>query len=558
MGNIIGKNQRKNSGVLESIFLFILVVLFFVPTLIAQEGIKGNLVDVNWLENNLNNSDVILLDASPSQVYTANHIPGAINYDIFIYGINDMPAAEIEKRYQSWGISPGKKIVMYDQGGSMLATRMFFSFYYYGVSAKDLFILDGGLSKWQEAGFAVTSESTPLPNNGSFKIGKLNESAKAELPEFLTASGDLDNNVLIEALQPDWHFGAPKFFNKPGHIPNAISLPSTDFYNSDNTFKSPEEIKKMLDYLKVKPEQNIYTHCGGGIAASVPYFALKFIVGYPDVKLFQGSQLEWISDERELPIWTYDEPYLMRDTKWLQFWGGKVARMYGISHVTILDVRSADEFSKGHLPVSINIPADVFKNNITDPGKLAAILGDAGVNANDEAVIISGEGLTKESALVFAVLEMLGQKKISIYTDSIDKWVLSGNSLVKDTTVAGTKNISQVTPISSTTYPANLLEGVIITDPGSTHGLYPKVFIASGNDVPSKHQEDTVVHLSYTDLLNEDGTPKEAKDIWNILDKAGVPRYAELVCNAVDPGEAAVNYFILKLMGFPDIKLLVN
>jgi 3-mercaptopyruvate sulfurtransferase SseA len=67
-----------------------------------------------------------------------------------------------------------------------------------------------------------------------------------------------------------------------------------------------------------------------------------------------------------------------------------------------------------------------------------------------------------------------------------------------------------------------------------------------------------VVHVPHTDLLNADGTPKAAKDLWTILTKAGVPRYAELVCVADDPGEAAVNYVVFKLMGFPDVKVLIE
>ncbi len=66
------------------------------------------------------------------------------------------------------------------------------------------------------------------------------------------------------------------------------------------------------------------------------------------------------------------------------------------------------------------------------------------------------------------------------------------------------------------------------------------------------------VHVPFTELLNADGTPKAAKDIWAILNKAGVPRYAELVAFSDDPGEAAVNYYIFKLMGYPDVKVLVN
>jgi 3-mercaptopyruvate sulfurtransferase SseA len=75
--------------------------------------------------------------------------------------------------------------------------------------------------------------------------------------------------------------------------------------------------------------------------------------------------------------------------------------------------------------------------------------------------------------------------------------------------------------------------------------------------LPVKTQDGKVVHVPYTDLLNSDGTPKAAKDIWKILTEAGIPRYAELICFSDEPGEAAVNYFILKLMGYPDIKVLV-
>jgi len=112
--------------------------------------------------------------------------------------------------------------------------------------------------------------------------------------------------------------------------------------------------------------------------------------------------------------------------------------------------------------------------------------------------------------------------------------------------------------IPPTTYPGDFRTNVAITDPTSTHGIYPKVYIASGKDMPAKSQDGKVVHVPYTDLLKTDGTPKAAKDIWSILSKAGVPRYAELVCVSDDPGEAAVDYFILKLMGFPDLKVLVT
>ena len=514
----------------------------------AAEGITGNLVNVNWLEKHLDNADVLILDGSPTQIYTARHIPGAVSVDLMAwYGLQEKPVAEMERLYQSWGISPGKKIVMYDQGGTFLATRLFYSLYYFGFPAQDLLILDGGLFKWQEAGLPVTKDATAVPKKGSFTIKTVNEDVRVKLPEFLTASGDRSNNVLLDALGPDWHFGQVVPFNRGGHVPNSVSLPSADFFNPDRTFKSPEEIESMLAYLGIRPDQQIYSYCGGGVAASAPFFALKFLVNYPKVKLFTESEMGWLSDERELPYWTYDAPFLMRDTHWLQFWGGQIIRTYGGPRVSIVDVRPADAFHQGHVPLALNIPADVFRSNVTTPDKLADILGPAGVDASHEAVVLSGAGLTKDSALAFVMLEQLGQKKVSVFMDSMDKWAQLGFAVKKDATV-----------VSPTTYPGHFHKDVVIATPNSTPGSYPKVFIASGKDVPVEAQDGKVVHVPYTDLLNADGTPKAAKDIWNILAKAGVPRYAELVCFSDDPSEAAVNYFVLKLMGYPDIKVLVK
>lgn len=523
--------------------------------LLAVEEIQGNLVDVAWVRSYLANPDVLFLDVSPPQLYAAGHIPGAINANLLAYGARELPIAEMEKLFQSWGVSPGKKIVLYDQGGTILATRLFFSLYYYGFPAKDLLVLDGGLSKWREQDLPLAKDVTPLPGGGSFTIKTLAEDARVERPEFLTASGDPANNVLLEALGADWHFGQVRLFDRAGHIPNGILLPSADFYNPDKTFKSAQEIARMLRYLGIRPEQQIFTYCGGGVAASVPFFALKFIVKYPKVKLYTGSEMDWLADERGLPYWTYDAPFLMRETGWLQFWGGKTVRMYRGADVSMVDVRPAAAFQQGHVPFAMNVPADRFKANVGDPRKLAEILALAGVDAAHEAVVISGAGLTPDAALAFVMLEQLGQKKVSVLMDSMGRWAQLGFPLAQE---AAEDPQNALPGALASLYAGNFRQDVIIADPATTQGLYPKVFLASGKNLPGRSLEGTVVHVPYTELLNENGRPKAAKDIWEILVKAGVPRYAELVCFSDDPGEAAANYFVLKLMGFPDVKLLVN
>jgi thiosulfate/3-mercaptopyruvate sulfurtransferase len=513
----------------------------------AAEGVNGNLVDVQWLASNLHNADVVVLDASMGgQLYEAKHIPGAIKVDFLTYGFPERPTADMEQRYQSWGISPGKKIVMYDQGGTYMATRLFFSLYYHGFPVQDLFVLNGGLTKWEAEGQRVTKDVPPSPAKGTFRITKINEDVRVRLPEFLAASGDLAHNVLLEALDTGWHYGQTAPFGKAGHIPHSTLLPAEDFFNADKTFKSADEIRKMLTYAGVKPEQRVHSYCGGGVAASVPFFATKFIANYPKVTLFVESQMGWMSDDRDLPLWTYDAPFMMRDVGWVQSWGGPMMRMVGASQVSIIDVRPAAAFNEGHIPFALNVPADAFRSNMATPEKLAQLLGSAGVNPSHEAVVVSGAALTKDSALAYAMLEKLGQRKISVLSDSADKWEERGVKVTKTPT-----------SLPAVTYSPALRNGVLSADSTTTEVDYPKVFIASGANVPAKAPDGKVIHVPYTDLLNADGTPRPAKDIWAALTKAGVPRYAEIVCFSDDPGEAAANYFMFKLMGFPDVKMLI-
>ena len=543
-------------------FVFITSSLLLLQPAVAAEGGKGNLVSVEWLAKNLNRNDVLLLDASFGQLYAAKHIAGAVNVDVFSFGGRENLAAEMEGRIQSWGVSAGKKVVIYDQGGTYMATSLFFDLYYHGFPPGNLFVLDGGLSKWQAAGGAVTKDPTPAPKPGTFRVAKLKEDVRVRLPEFLIASGDPANNALVEALDPDQHFGGAKFFDRAGHIPNAIMAPSADFFNADKTFKSAAEIKRMLAYLGVKPEQQVYTHCGGGIAASVPFFATKIMLNYPKVKLYKESQLEWLRDDRGLPFWTYDAPNMTREKNWLNGWGSPMLRSFGVAKLNVVDVRSAEAYQQGHVPFAVNIPAEVFKRYLATPGKLADVLGAAGVDPAYEAVIVSEGGLNANSALAFLMLEKLGQKKVSILTDSVDDWGLGGLSLTKEATTVGPRKSPKDLAIPATTYPANVRPGIVTSDPPATQGPYPQVYIASGKAVPVAvpvtGQDGKIIHVPYTDLVNADGTPKAAKDIWTILVKAGLPRYAEIICFADDAGEAAANYFILKSMGYPDVKVLVS
>jgi thiosulfate/3-mercaptopyruvate sulfurtransferase len=522
---------------------------------LAAQGIEGRLVDTAWLAQRLHKPELVLLDASPAPLFARQHIAGAVNVDLFSYGASEASPAVIEKRFQSWGVSPGKTVVIYDQGGTYWATRTFFDLLYRGFPASDLHIVDGGLAKWMAGGGAVTKDPTPAPAPGTFRVTRALEELRVRLPEFLVASGDPKSHALVEALEPSSHYGQTTFFDRRGHVPYATMLPTEELFNADKTFKSPAEIRRMLDHLGIKPEQQVHSYCGGGLAASVPFFALKYLAGYSKVKLYQESQLEWMRDERGLPLWTYSAPYLMREASWLKGWSSAMVRMFDVSKVSVVDVRAPEAYQLGHLPFALNVPADRIDRHLREPAQLAELLGRAGIDPSHEAVVVSEGGLDERAALAFLALHASGQQRVSILMPSTERWAELGHEVTRTPTAVGPKKSPMDPSIVPVAYASAARANVMVFDPETTRGLYPKVYVASGNTLPARKVEGRVVHLPYTSLLDANSQPKPAGDLWKAIAQAGVPRYAEIVVFSDALGEAAANYFLLKLMGFADVKV---
>src|SRR5437870_5718059 len=95
--------------------LIVAVCLLFPQSSFASDKPAGNLVSVDWLAKHLHDGDVLVMDASPAVFYATKHIPGAVNADrLSTYGPQETSASEMERIYQSWGVTPTKKIVLYD------------------------------------------------------------------------------------------------------------------------------------------------------------------------------------------------------------------------------------------------------------------------------------------------------------------------------------------------------------------------------------------------------------------------------------------------------------
>ncbi len=461
----------------------------------------------------------------------------------------------MQRRMQSWGVSRSRTVVIYDQGGSYFAPRLYYELLYRGHPPERLHLLDGGMARWRAVGGAVTQEKTAPPPAGNFPV-RHRADVRADLPEVLVAAGDAQRHALVDALEPEMYFGATKFFDRAGHLPNAVSWPTAEFFNADKTFKSAEEIRAMASHMGVRPEQQVYTYCGGGIAAAVPFFALRLIAGYPQVKLYVGSQLDWVRDSRDLPLWTYAAPHLARSAPWLASWTNPMLRAYGVTRLNIVDVRSAEAFAAGHIPAARNVPATVFSEALisptlsplssptkSEPNALRPRLEAEGLQTAYETVIVSERGLDKASALAFLALQSLDMPRVSVLITGTDEWALRGLPWAK-----------QATPAAPTRFNAG--SRTVLTTLAEAPGRLPRVYIASGAALPTEAPTGTVIHLPASRLVNDEGSVKPAADLWAVISKAGVPRHAQLVFVADDVGEAAMNYYVFQLMGYPNLRVL--
>ncbi len=511
----------------------------------------GRLVSVQWLQNNLTRPDVIVLDTSPMPAHRKQHIAGAVPTGFFPFGAGDVAPAQVQNRLRAWGVGPGHHIVIVDPGATYMAARLFWDLLLVGYPVNQLSILDGGMAKWVSAGGAVSDQPTAPRAPSEVNLGALVPDVLIKLPEFLAATADPQRHVLLEALDPEYFFGGAAFFSRGGHVPHATLMPADDFFRADKTYKSPSELQAMLQHLGVRPDQRVLTYCGGGGAAAVPFFALRFLLNYPQVQMFQGSQRAWLQDPRDLPVWTYGNPHLTRDTDWLKAWASPMLKSFGLSQVTAVDVRPADNFRLGHVPTALNLPSTELADLAHQPQALLARLRASGLNPAHEAVVTADGGITPRSALAFLLLHQMGQQKVSIHLEGFERWVDRGLDVARPAAAVAPSAVPA--PAQASAWQPRT--DVLVADPSQPSGPFPTVYVSSGSAAAQRQAPGTAVHLPATALLTADGQPRAAKDIWAAINKAGVPRYARVVLFADQLGDAAMNYVIFKMMGFADVRV---
>jgi len=264
------------------------------------------LVDTQWVENHIQDSNVRIaeVDYDPKSNYFLGHIPGAVLFD-WREDINDPISRNILSRQacekllsEKAGINEDSILVLYGDFNNWFAAFAFWVFKYYGF--KDVKIMNGGRKKWLEEDRAINKD-IPSYSNGNFKAKEPDENIRTYL-NYVSKSIDKQNSiVLVDVRSPPEFSGeitAPAEYptehaQRGGHIPGAVNIPWAKAVNEDGTFKSPEELRKLYQEKGITSEKEIISYCRIGERSSHTWFVLKYLLGYPNVKNYDGSWTEW-------------------------------------------------------------------------------------------------------------------------------------------------------------------------------------------------------------------------------------------------------------------------
>ena len=275
------------------------------------------LVSTAWVAENLNTPGVVIVESDEDVLlYETGHIPGAVKID-WHTELNDqvvrdyVQGPEFAEMMSAKGISRDDTIVVYGDKSNWWAAYAMWVFKLFGHA--DVRLMDGGRAKWEAEGREMTREK-PQRERTDYPVVERNDAPiRALLPEVLEAIGQIP---LIDVRSPQEYTGErthmPDYPEegalRGGHIPTAHSVPWATAANEDGTFKSADELRKIyIDDLGLGQTDVAYAYCRIGERSSHTWFVLSYLLGFENVKNYDGSWTEW-GNAMRVPIVQGDQP----------------------------------------------------------------------------------------------------------------------------------------------------------------------------------------------------------------------------------------------------------
>ncbi|MEV7604724.1 sulfurtransferase [Paenarthrobacter sp. NPDC089322] len=265
-----------------------------------EAGERTVILDVRWVLGRTDGRDQ----------YLAGHLPGAVFVDLPNeladharpeLGRHPMPSREkFQEVARRWGINNGDTIVAYDDSGSMAAARVWWMLRNAGIGSVHL--LDGGLAAWRAEGHRVEAgEVRPAVGDVTLGDGHLPTITQKE------AGAWHSRGILLDARAGERYRGEIEPVDpRAGHIPGAVSAPTTENVSSDGFFLPPEQLRARFAQLGVGESADVAVYCGSGVTAAHQIVALE-LAGYR-AALYPGSFSQW-SNTAGNPVVVGSEPF---------------------------------------------------------------------------------------------------------------------------------------------------------------------------------------------------------------------------------------------------------
>ena len=263
------------------------------------------LVDTSWVLAHHKDANVRIaeVDYDPFANYGTGHIPGAVLFD-WKKDINEplrrdiLSEEQLETLFSNAGIKSDTWVILYGDFNNWFAAFAFWVFKYHGV--QNVKLLNGGRKKWLLEDKPLTKD-VPSHQRSSYKVGTPDPSLRV-YKDYVLQSLRLGDKVLVDVRGPKEFSGevlAPPEYptehaQRGGHIPGAKNIPWAQTVNeADGTFKSRKDIEAIYAPKGVSPDKEVITYCRIGERSSHSWFVLKYLIGFPNVKNYDGSWTEW-------------------------------------------------------------------------------------------------------------------------------------------------------------------------------------------------------------------------------------------------------------------------
>ena len=264
------------------------------------------LVSTDWVLEHHQDDNVRVLEVDEDVLlYDTGHIPGAQKIDWLMDLWDDtmrefVQPDELAALFERLGISNDTTIVLYGDKNNWWAAYAFWFFKYSGVD--NLKLMNGGRVKWTQEDKPLTTEVPSYPK-GNYTPGQRDANLRAFRDEVLqhidkTKAG---KGAMVDVRSPGEFSGEvthmPSYPQegvlRGGHIPGSSNIPWSQAANEDGTFKSADELKNLYADKGVTGDKDIIAYCRIAERSSHTWFVLKYLLGYDNVKNYDGSWTEW-------------------------------------------------------------------------------------------------------------------------------------------------------------------------------------------------------------------------------------------------------------------------